>query len=197
MCLDLLWEPPLNDGGGAITSYEAFFCDEVGQNCGWETVWTGGERRHRFRGLRSLGTYRVRMRAINAAGTSDESEEVEASPYLMPATITPPPGAALPLIDADRQSLIVRLDNKDCRVTVWWQPSDESWYASLEVPTNTLIVTGRRLALNAGILDRLEGDAILPGNIVCREIGESGLDPARDAWRSGNYFLKWEPDAAD
>ena len=196
MCLDLLWEPPLDDGGGEITRYEAFICDEVGQNCGFETVGADGTRRHRIRGLRRGGLYRVRMRAINAAGTSDESEEVEASPYLMPATITPPPGAALPLIDADRQSLIVRLDNRDCRVTVWWQPSDESWYAMLEVPTNTVIVSGKRLALNAGILDRLEGDGVLPGNLVCREIGESGLDPARDAWRSGNYALKWEPDGA-
>ena len=37
--LVMAWEPPMDDGGGAITAYEAMICDEADQNCGWETVW--------------------------------------------------------------------------------------------------------------------------------------------------------------
>ena len=191
MCLDLLWEPPINDGGGAITAYEAFFCDEANQHCGWESVWTAGALRHRFRGLRAGGRYRVVMRARNGAGVSGESEAVEASPYVMPAAVTMPVGANIPLLDADRQSLIVRLDGRDCRIRVWWQPSDSGWWGSLEVPTNTPAVTGRRLSLNAGLLDRLDG--ILAGNLVLRDLGGAGVEPGRDAFRAGTHALRWEP----
>ena len=73
---------------------------------------------------------------------------------------------------------------------MWWQPSDESWYGSLEVPTNTMIVSGRRLALGSGLLDRIGG--VLPGNVVLRELGDTGAEPARDAWRRPTHALLWE-----
>ena len=106
--------------------------------------------------------------------------------------------SASPLLDADRQSLIVRLDGRDCRIRVWWQPSDDNgdgtmggWYGSLEVPTNTPVVTGRRLSLNAGLLTRIDG--ILAGNLVMRDLGGAGGEPGRGAFRTGTHALRWEP----
>ena len=112
--------------------------------------------------------------------------------------MTLPTGANIPLLDADRQSLIVRLDGSDCRIRVWWQPSDDNgdgtmggWWGSLEVPTNTPVVTGRRLSLNAGLLDRVDG--ILGGNLVMRDLGGVGAEPTRSAFAQGTHALRWEP----
>ena len=168
---------------GAITRYEARLIDEVGQTIGWESAGDGTARSRRFRGLRASGRYRAVVRARNLAGVSDPSEQAEGAPCVMPAAVTLPPGATLPLGDHDRQSLIVRLDGRDCRVRVWWSPSDDNgdgtmggWWGSLEVPTNTPVVTGRRLSLNAGLLDRIP-DGILAGNLVMRDLGGVGVEP--------------------
>ena len=100
-------------------------------------------------------------------------------------------GFRVPLLDLDRQSLIVQHRGAlDCRISVWWQPSDAAWYASLECPVNTPIVRGKRLVVNGGILDRIPG--VLPGNIILRAIDEDSAVPrpsprrlaAADAWRS-------------
>ena len=99
--------------------------------------------------------------------------------------------ATIPLVDLPRQSLIIRLNEIDCGITVWWQPSDSSWWAGLEVPVGTPAVRSRRLALNAGILDRIDG--ILPGNIVCRGLGTEE-EPGRNAWRVPTHALRWEED---
>ena len=91
-------------------------------------------------------------------------------------------GQRVPLLDLDRQSLIVRLGGQDCRIRVWWQPSNESWFGSIEVPVNNPAKTARRLGVNTGLLDRLQD--VLPGNVVCRAVDEdSGAhDPTRLAW---------------
>ena len=73
--LDLLWEPPLDDGGGVILRYQARLRDEAGQTLGWESAGDGAARSHRFRGLREGGRYRAVLRAWNVAGPSDPSEE--------------------------------------------------------------------------------------------------------------------------
>ena len=102
-------------------------------------------------------------------------------------------GFRIPLLDLDRQSLIVRIDGQDCRIAVWWQPSDEAFYAALEVPVNNVVVSGSRLVVNGGILDRIPG--VLPGNIVLRAIDEDSAtrDPARDAWLRQTHSLIYEP----
>ena len=102
--------------------------------------------------------------------------------------------ATIPLIDADRQSLIVRLAGVECRLHVWWQPSDESWWATLEAPTNTPVVRSRRLAVGSGLLDRIAG--VLPGNIVLEEISGDGDEAGRDAFVAGTHRLVWSPDGA-
>ena len=106
----------------------------------------------------------------------------------------------VPLIDADRQSIQLRLpnphgDDVDCLLRVWWQPSDEGWWGSLEVPTNTPVVSSRSLPINAGLLDNVGG--VLDGNIVMRATGQGEVineqEPDRDSLRIGSHQLRWEP----
>ena len=156
------------------------------------------ELRRVIRGLREGGRYRVVLRARNSAGVSVTSEAVEATVYRMPAAESVPDGATIPLGDHDRQSLIVRLDGQDCRIRVWWSVADDpgdgtlgGWWGSLEAPTNFPVVTGRRLSLNAGLLDRIEG--ILNGNLVMRDLGGAGVEPGRGAFAQRTHALRWEP----
>ena len=97
---------------------------------------------------------------------------------------------AIPLIDADRQSVIVRLAGVECRVSVWWQPSDSSWWGALEVPVNTPVVRSRRLAVDTGLLDRIPGK--LPGNVVMRDLSAPAEEAGRNAFASGTHALVWE-----
>ena len=191
--LDLTWHKPLDAGAALSLTYEARLTDACGFSVGWEVVGADGSFAHRFKGTAIGHRYAVTMRARNAGGISELSEQVEAMP-LRPEVRTIPPGAALPILGADqngnivdRQSLIVRLDGQDCRVTIFWQPSDESWWGSLEVPTNTPAVQGRRLPVNAGLLDRIGG--VLAGNIVMRGQGEPGYT----AFRDRTHEVRWEP----
>ena len=192
--IDLHWDAPQSDGGGALTEYEICVIDEDGTAQPFEPTDDAGTT-WRVRGLAIGHRYGFRVRAVNAAGRGPQSPLVYQIPIRTPARVVPE-GQRLPLLDVDRQSLIVRLNDIDCRVRVWWQPWDEAWYASIEVPTNTRISEGRRLAVDAGILDRIPSD--LGGNVVCRPIGSTDvtLDPKRDAWRVPSHGLVWEPDQA-
>ena len=95
----------------------------------------------------------------------------------------------------NRQSLVVSLAGKDCKVTVYYAPSADTWYADLDVPVNTPAVRGRRLANGGGILPR--ASAALPGNIYVRPV--SDFDARRDphgadafAPPTPRYRLAWE-----
>ena len=186
--LDLSWVEPLS-AAPALTHYEVAVVQPDDSQGPWES--TGGvQLTWRLRGLALGHRYGLRLRAVNPDGSSAPTAPV----YGRPATVGAPvqyTGHPIPLINTDRQSLIVRLAGQDCRVTVWWQPSDSSWWGSLEVPVNTPVVRSRRLALNSGLLDRLGG--VLPGNLVLRELGGAGLEPGRDAWTRPTHSLVWEP----
>ena len=187
--LDLFWTVPEDDGGSDIIDYEICIIDEGGTVTPFGS--TGGtETRHRVRGLGIGHRYGFRLRAITMAGAGDHTSIFYGVPA-RPSTRLIPPGQRLPLIDVDRQSLIVRLANKDCRIHIWWQPSDSSWWGSLEVPVNNPVVQSRRLPLNSGLLDRISD--VLPGNLTMRELGDSGAEPQRDAWRRPTHGLVWEP----
>ena len=152
---------------GAVEPFE----DTTDSNASW-TV----------RGLGFGHRYGFRIRGVNAVGVGAATQILYGTPTVHPV-ITIPSGQPLPLLDADRQSLIVRLADKDCRVSVWWHPEELSWYGSLEIPTNTIVVRSQRLGLNIGLLDRIM-DA-LPGNLVLRETGAEGFEPARDSIGGG------------
>ena len=185
----LEWHAPESDGGESIGGYQVCVVNPDGTVEPF--VSTGStERRHTVRGLAFWHRYGFRVRAANSAGPGPPSETVYAVPVrFLQRTI--PVGQRIPLLDVDRQSLIVRLAGIECRIIVWWQPSDAGWWASLEVPVNTPVIRSRRLALNSGILDRITD--VLPGNLVLREIGSTGAEPQRNAWARPTHALVYEP----
>ena len=92
-------------------------------------------------------------------------------------------GAKLPIIDVDRQSMILRLNGKDCRYRLWYAPSDGYWYQSLEVPVNNIVIDGRRVTKNAPLLpDNLANDLLAGGNIWCRTADVIDDPQGRDAF---------------
>ena len=187
--LGIFWTTPESDGGSPILRYEVSVIDEFGNSSPFEAT-EGPANRHRVRGLSIGHRYSLQLRAVNAAGSSPKTTRIYGTP-IRTATVSVPTGQRLPLINADRQSLIVRIADQDVRIHIWWQPSDSGWWASLEVPVNTPAVSSRRLGLNSGILDRITD--ILPGNLVLRELGSEGLEPGRDAWSRPTHGVFWEP----
>ena len=189
--VDLVWVAPADDGGDDITRYEVQVTDPNGVL--WPVDATDGPVLiHRVRGLQVYQRYGFQVRARNSVGASPWTGILYAIPIILPV-VAVPPGQRIPLLDLDRQSLIVRLAGQDCRIRVWWQPSDSSWFSSMEVPVNSPAVTGRRVAVGAGLLDRLPD--VLAGNVVCRAIDEdSGShDPERTAWARQTHGLYWIP----
>ena len=189
--IDLLWSPPLDAGGSPVTGYEVCVMHPDGRAEPFEPT-TGAELSWIVRGLARGYRYGFRVRAVNSAGVGFNSEVVYAVAETVPV-LAVPAGQQIPLVNTARQSLIVRLRDMDCRVKVWWQPWDAAWYGAVEVPTNTPVVQGRRIAANTGLLDGLLTD--LDGNIVCRALDSSDdrLEPARNAWNASTHGLFWEP----
>ena len=99
---------------------------------------------------------------------------------------------SLPVLDLDRQSFRARFGALDCKVTIWWQPHDESWYFTF-VAVATKIVTSKRITNNAKLLP-ISGETI-EGNIFCRPVKDfEDADPKRDAWGAGTHHIYWEPE---
>ena len=187
--VDLFWTIPENIYGSELLHYEICVMDPDGFVYPWEQTDSVVDT-FRVRGLARGHRYSFRVQAVSTGGTGPPTPFLSAVPIDVPAVVVPT-GQALPLLDVDRQSLIVRLADMDCRVIVFWQPQDLAWYASLEVPVNTSAVTGRRLALDSGLLDRVSD--VLPGNLSLRELGTTGAEPQRDAWARPTHALRWEP----
>lgn len=83
------------------------------------------------------------------------------------------------LLDVDRQSLTTVLGGQEVFLRVWWQPTDESWYASVEM-LGTPLVAGRRIALGEGLFDAMV--TAFAGDVVCRHLGSGDGEPGRHAW---------------
>ena len=154
-----------------------------------EVAEDGDRRRATVRGLRSGVRYGFRVRPVGANGVGDATPYTFAAPLVAATPTTVLTGQRVPLVDAYRQSLVLRVDGQDVRVHVWWQPRDESWYGGLEVPVNTVTVMGRRLANGAGLLDGLPG--VLAGNFVLRDLGGGG-EPGLAALSEPTHGLFWE-----
>ena len=95
----------------------------------------------------------------------------------------------IPLLNVPRQSLLVTLDEQDVRLTVWYQPSDAHWYGTLEHPSGTPLVAGRRIALDSPLVGsqarRFRGD------FYCRAIADV-VEPGRAPWGE-THRLIYEP----
>ena len=187
--ITLTWLYPDSSGDTQITGWEIRIIDIDGTESAWEPTGST-EQTFTVRGLVRGKRYGFRVRAVNAVGMGQPSPIIYAAAGVQVA-IEIPSGYPIPLLPVNRQSVIIRLDDRDCRVTVWWQPSDASWYGSLEVPANTPVVQSHRLGRNIGLLDRIAD--ILPGNIVLRELGDEGIEPGIDAWERPTHALVWTP----
>ena len=185
--IDLSWRLPITDGGSPITNYEIRVIGPDGVEYPVESTGNAGLA-YRASGLALYQRYGFQVRAVNSMGRSDYTGIVYATPVILPAVL-PRVGQRIPLLDLDRQSLILRLANRDTRLRVWWQPSDLSWYASLESPANSPAITSRKITTGTGLLDNLPD--VLPGNFVCRAIDDDSAasEPARDAWRRQTHGL--------
>ena len=198
--VDLSWREPEDTGSVELLRYEVSVVEEDGTVLPFERT-EDATPSWRVRGLSTGHRYGFRIRAANRTGVGAVSRVIYGRPGLIvPAPQIPSNAQRVPLLDADRQSMILRIADEDVRLSVWWQPSDPDdgegaggWWASLEVPANTPAVQSRRLALNSGILDRVKD--VLPGNFVLRGHSTNGLEPARDAWRRQTHAIYWEPDA--
>ncbi len=88
--LELTWQAPSGDGGAAITSYDLrYILATANPNVegNWSVVtgvWTSGNRRYTLTGLANGTSYRVQMRAVNAAGAGPWSASREGTPQTTP-----------------------------------------------------------------------------------------------------------------
>lgn len=148
-----------------------------------------------IKGLAKSDRAVVLLRGVDGNGVLGEWEEIGIQ-TTVGIPVQPDYVGTIPLIDADRQSLKIRLPSAtggliECRLIVWWQPSDAGWWAILEAPVNTLAVGSVRLALNCGILDGASG--VLDGNIVMRATLLGGTDePTRASFADKTHELRWE-----
>ena len=187
---DLSYAVPDDLGGADLLRYEFQVQDELNIWSDWEET-DGPVLSHRVRGLGRGHTYGFRVRAVNPAGAGAQSAAVKARIDPIPPILTRRGVGRLALQNLDRQSLIVRAGGVDCRLSVWWQPLDSGWYATLEVPVNTVVVRSRRLVAGAGLLDRLP-DILDGGNFTLFGFAVQE-DPGRDAWEVPTHGLFWVP----
>ena len=186
--VEVSWQAPADDGGGAIDHYEVRPILPDGTIAPFEAT-EDASLSWRVRGLADGMAYGFQIRPINGAGAGLISETASAV-VRQPVVAIVGEGQRVPLLpEPARQSLILRLDDVDCRLAVWWQPWDEAWYGSIEAPVNSRVATARRLAVNAGILDRAVSPISV--NIVCRVLdsADDRLEPGREAWSLPTHGL--------
>ena len=134
--MEQTWETPANNGGSPITHYEVQVIDPDGDAFPPDSTGTP-TLRHRTRGLQPYQRYGFRVRGVNEVGAGRYTSILYATPNIGVAAVEPV-GLRMPLLDLDRQSLIVRLSGQDCRLSVWWQPmAQSSWFAVLRCPPTT------------------------------------------------------------
>ena len=117
--VDLTWREPRDTGGVELLRYEVCVIDEDGTEQPFEAT-EDTSLSWRIRGLAAGHRYGFRVRAVNRTDVGAASELV----YVVPGAVTTRPVVQLtsqrvPLIDADRQSLILRIDGRDVLLRVW------------------------------------------------------------------------------
>ena len=84
----------------------------------------------------------------------------------------------VPVQNVDRQTFDVELGAQLVRFGVWWQPSDRSWYMSLEFQDGTRVFSGRRLVAGqnmlSGVVSDFSGSIVVHG--LTAEIGREAWD---------------------
>ena len=108
--LVVAWDPPLDDGGSAITGYrvELFILEQ------WRLLASPTGTRYRHTGLDPESTYSYRISAVNAAGTGAWSEPVEGTT-----------GEATP---TEPLSLMAEPDGANVIILTWEEPLSNGGY---------------------------------------------------------------------
>ena len=87
----------------------------------------------------------------------------------------------IPLIpNVPRQSLVASLGGQETRLVVWWQPSDEAWYASLESPVDVPVISSRRLVTNGAVIGPRNTGFV--GDLYVQATSQSTDEPGFNAW---------------
>lgn len=180
----LSWQAPVDDGGAAITTYELAEDDD------WRSL-ASSDTSVTLYGLTPYQAHTYRVRARNNDGSGVVGSSVVFAPQYDPEE-DEAQGQVVPLLNVDRQHLLVRLGDIQCGLTVWYQPHDTSWYASLDIPLGTPWINSQRL-----IKDQAVGATrprALPGQLVCRTLGYSTGDPGPGEPWGASHILRWEDD---
>lgn len=193
--IDLSWQPPVIAPQSPIERYE--YQIDAGRwlraeiRAGNATVNPATLYRLRVRGLALGRGYLFRVRAVSGDGPGEPSLAVLGTPQRAPfqrQLINPP---RLAIQNVDRQSLVLRLSGRDCKLSVFYQESDRSWYGAIEVPVGTPLVSGRRLLTDTALMSRIYTP--LAGDIWCRALdsADTFTEPGRRPW-GVTHALLWE-----
>lgn len=97
---------------------------------------------------------------------------------------------ALPLIQTPRQAFATVVGGQDIRVTLWYQPRDKSWYASIEFPVGAPLISGRRVVLDGPLIGARPSS--FAGDIFCRALSADVGEPGPEPW-GATHQLVYEP----
>ena len=87
----------------------------------------------------------------------------------------------IPLRNVPRQRMTVRLGGQVVSLLVWRQPSDDSWYISMEYPVGVPMLSGRRLVLASFLIGNQP--VLFTGDIVCLALSVSNVsEPGIAPW---------------
>ena len=85
--LAIEWSAPADDGGSAVTSYDAHYIRSDALNDNWslrEGIWSSGPRSYELDGLTNGVRYDVRLRAVTSVGPGPWSAAASATPQTAP-----------------------------------------------------------------------------------------------------------------
>lgn len=82
-----------------------------------------------------------------------------------------------------RQSKIFHLNGIDCKIRIYFSPSEEQWYLDLDAPVERRVLSGRRITNDQSVMQ----DIFTPlnGDIICRRLQRIPLitdNPKQGAW---------------
>ena len=98
------------------------------------------------------------------------------------------PKNIIPLQNIDRQKLSTSVSSFIVQIEVWYQPSDQGWYCSIESPPNTKIVSGRRIVIDEPIAINAPKSKF-DGDFYCRSTSIFKNQPGRTPWGITHLLL--------
>ena len=98
------------------------------------------------------------------------------------------PKNIIPLQNIDRQKLTTSVSDFIVLIEVWRQPSDGSWYCSIESPPNTRIVSGRRIVIDEPISVN-SPKSKFDGDFFCRSTSVQKLEPGITPWGNTHNLI--------